>query len=199
MSDRLLRHPVHYPGLRGRIFATDEVGCRACSARSIGLAKTKAYRISAEQAAQEVLVVRVRMVACLPLQPGADRQATCPQLMLPAHRVKSGHGTLHGPAACESSGFQRAVPAAADNFCGDYFQKEERRIGGVASFCEHACPQPPRATDIVRAHGPLCCFTTVTSVTTCIHSYGSQPFRGSDETLGAGFPRTHAKSSRTST
>src|SRR5579859_7146108 len=105
MSDGFPRRPVHYPtGLRGRIFITGEVGRGPCSACSINMAKAKAYWISAEQAAQEVLVVRVRMVARLPFQPGADRQATCAQLMLAAHRVKSGHGTLDGPAVSEPVG-----------------------------------------------------------------------------------------------
>src|SRR5260370_25976510 len=115
------------------------------------------------------------MVACLRPQPGADRQATCPQLMLPAHHVKSGHGTLHGPAVSESVGLQGTMPAAADNFCGDYFQKEERRIGGVARLCPHSCPPPPRATDILPAPGPLPSFTPLPSRTTTIPSYSVTP------------------------
>src|SRR5260370_22596871 len=101
------------------------------------------------------------MVACLRPQPGADRQATCPQLMLPAHHVKSGHGTLHGPAVSESVGLQGTMPAAADNFCGDYFQKEERRIGGGPTLSRPACPPPPPPTYILAAPRPPCCLHNV--------------------------------------
>jgi hypothetical protein len=54
--------------------------------------------------------------------------------MLPAHRVKSVHGALDGPAISEPTSLQGTVPATAANFGRYRFQQEERRIGGGASL-----------------------------------------------------------------